>query len=1407
MNVRDPFGLHRNTAFDILRTTATQAAAGIRDKAIEAGATAIERSKQAVEDMSFTVPKNVPSFNNPQRLAEDYLWHHSSGGPTPRRGGGGGGGGGQHQGILGGVQDKVGEFLSDATGNSKRTLPMYKDKPYAYPPSQRLRPIYRRKRVLGFLLLFVLGVLYWTGAFEKHKERVTVPLKNLSWLKKDEKAKTKADWLKRRDRVVEAFELSWDAYERYAWGYDEFHPESKRGRQMAAKGMGWIIVDSLDTMILMNLTSRLTHAREWVSKTLTYDQDQDVNTFETTIRMMGGLLSAHYLSNEYPELAPLKDDDPGAAGEDLYLEKAKDLADRLLSAFESPSGIPYASVNLGQYKGIPAHDNMGASSTAEAATLQLEFKYLAKLTGEKLFWDKVEKVMEVLDGNNESEGLVPIFVNANDGKFHGKNIRLGSRGDSYYEYLIKQYLQTNKKEKVYEDMWYESLAAVRKHLVTYTEPSGFTIIGERESGLEGTLTPKMDHLVCFMPGTIALAATGGLTEKEARKLKTWTKRDDEDMKLARELMHTCWGMYKYMATGLAAEITYFNVANPPLTSTSPHKTPPAVFDPSEDAAWRKDFEVHPQDVHNLQRPETVESLFYMWRITGDVKYREWGWEMFKSFMNYTAVEDGGGFTSLTNANVIPPVSRDNMESFWLAETLKYMYLLFSPDDLLPLDKIVLNTEAHPLPRFDMGQLFSTGWKRKPRDAHGNAIKSEAAAPRHAFHHLSSTSPPAFHMDRDVELNNILTAKEDSITQGSVYNMMQEPSLFDGERRRRPGPRAARSAVGRWVDSFRRDPERRVTMPAAGAFAKPPSMSSQHHQLQQQQQQQGEPLMREHSRASTSGASSANGHYYDLHGGIMATANTALARELKGRHLQMIAIGGSIGTGLFVTSGKALATGGPASLLIAYCFVGVMLYCTVHALGELAVAFPVSGSFSAFSTRFLDPSWGFAMGWNYALQWLVVLPLEIIAASITIEYWNSSIPRAVFVTIFLLAIISINLFGVKGYGEAEFIFAIIKVTAVIGFILLGIVINIGGTQDEGYIGGKYWHDPGPFQNGFKGMCSVFVTAAFAFTGTELIGLAAAETANPRKSLPTAIKQVFWRITLFYVVALTLVGLLVSSENPKLLGKSSADDDAATAGAVNGNNKGDHSSSGDSSASPFVIAIESAGIAVLPSVMNSVILIAVISVGNSAVFGSSRTLAALADLGQAPRVLSYVDRRGRPLVAIVFASSLGFLAYLADLPQQADVLSWLVAISALSSIFTWGSICLAHIRFRRAWAARGRSLESLAFRSQPGVLGSWVGLGLNALVLVTQFWVGAWPVGYGDKTPAGNARSFFLQYMAVPILLIMWLGHKAWFRTKVVRVRDMDLDTGRRDFNLTVLVAQEHEEKAMWPRWKKIYRFFC
>ncbi|KAH8714573.1 amino acid permease/ SLC12A domain-containing protein [Ilyonectria robusta] len=527
--------------------------------------------------------------------------------------------------------------------------------------------------------------------------------------------------------------------------------------------------------------------------------------------------------------------------------------------------------------------------------------------------------------------------------------------------------------------------------------------------------------------------------------------------------------------------------------------------------------------------------------------------------------------------------------------------------------------------------------------------------------------------------------------------------------------------------------------------------------------------------------------YDLVAASAKTANTALARELKGRHLQMIAFGGAIGTGLFVASGASLHTGGPASVLLAFIGIGAMQYCTMQSLGELCVLFPIAGSFSAFSTRFLDPSWGFAMGWNYCLQWLFVLPLEIIAAAYTISYWNENISKALFVAIFLLAIIIINLFGVKAYGEAEFIFSIIKVTAIIGFILLAAVINIGGEPESGYIGTQYWHSPGAFNNGFKGFCSVLVSSSAAFTGTELIGLAAAETANPRKSLPTAIKQVFWRIMIFYIVSLLLVGFLVPSNEPRLLnGKSSV----------------------DASASPFVIAIETAGTTILPSVMNGVILVAVISVGNSAVFGSSRTLLALAEQSHAPHIFSYVDKHGRPIMAILLASFIGLLAFLADLEVHGVIFNWLLSISALSTLFTWSSICLCHIRFRKAWAYNSHPLEQLPFRSTVGVFGSWFGLIGYTLVLVSQFWIAVSPISTSSEpSTSGKVQTFFLRIMAVPIILVFYIIHKIWFRTRGIKVSEMDIKTGRRYFRIHIASEQEQEERMRWPIWKKAFRFMC
>ncbi|CAH2354377.1 general amino-acid permease Gap2p [[Candida] railenensis] len=517
-----------------------------------------------------------------------------------------------------------------------------------------------------------------------------------------------------------------------------------------------------------------------------------------------------------------------------------------------------------------------------------------------------------------------------------------------------------------------------------------------------------------------------------------------------------------------------------------------------------------------------------------------------------------------------------------------------------------------------------------------------------------------------------------------------------------------------------------------------------------------------------------------------TANTPLSRALKNRHLQMIAIGGAIGTGLFVGSGSRLHTGGPAGVLIGYFLIGTMIYATCQALGELAVTFPVAGAFVTYNTRFIDPSWGFAMAWNYAMGWLITLPLELVAASLTVDYWNSTENPAAFVCIFYVVICAINFFGAKGYGEAEFVFSIIKVIAIVGFIIFGIVIICGGGPNHEYLGARYYYHPGAFANGFKGVCSVFVSAAFAFGGTELAGLAAAETQNPRKSLPKATKQVFWRITLFYIISLLLVGLLVPYDDKRLT---------------------EGTSSADARASPFVLAIVDAGIHGLPSVMNVVIMISVCSVGNSAVYASSRTLAALAACNQAPKIFNYIDKKGRPIFGVIVTCLIGALCFLVAARNQDAVFSWMSALSGLSSLFTWGSICFCHIRFRYALKVQGRTTEELAYTAQAGVWGSYYGVGLVILVLIAQFYIALFPIG-GEP----NASDFFQSYLSFPIILVFYGAHKLWTRnwTLYVRARDIDLDTGRRELDLDVLKQELLEEKEILagkPFYKRWWHFWC
>ncbi|KAI0545355.1 amino acid permease/ SLC12A domain-containing protein [Xylaria curta] len=504
----------------------------------------------------------------------------------------------------------------------------------------------------------------------------------------------------------------------------------------------------------------------------------------------------------------------------------------------------------------------------------------------------------------------------------------------------------------------------------------------------------------------------------------------------------------------------------------------------------------------------------------------------------------------------------------------------------------------------------------------------------------------------------------------------------------------------------------------------------------------------------------------------------LDRSMKPRHLHMIAIGGSIGAGFFVGSGSALNTGGPGFLLIDFIIIGVMMFNVVYALGELAIMYPVSGGFYTYASRFIDPAWGFAIGWNYVAQWAVVVPLELTVCSISISYWNSEISAAVWISVFWGFIIFVNVFGTLGYAEEEFWSSLIKLSATVIFIIIAFVLVLGGGPDNGqyneYWGARLFYEPGAFANGFKGFCSVFVTAAFAFSGTELVGLAAAEASNPAKSLPSAIKQVFWRITLFYILGLLFVGLLIPYNDPHLLNASS--DDVA--------------------ASPFVLVGQYAGLKGFNHFMNVVILISVISISVSGVYGGSRTLTALAQEGYAPKLFTYVDRSGRPLPSVVFILAFGGLAYVDLASKASEVFGWLQALSGLAALFTWGSICYAHIRFRKAWAYHGHTLDEIPFKAIGGVYGSWLGIFLIVLVLAAQFYVAVSPIGKN----LGDAEGFFMTYLAAPVVLVFAAAGLAWNRRGWQRTKDIDIDTGRREHNWDEINAYR-QHIASLPAWRR------
>ncbi|KAI2608736.1 proline-specific permease [Hypoxylon fragiforme] len=484
----------------------------------------------------------------------------------------------------------------------------------------------------------------------------------------------------------------------------------------------------------------------------------------------------------------------------------------------------------------------------------------------------------------------------------------------------------------------------------------------------------------------------------------------------------------------------------------------------------------------------------------------------------------------------------------------------------------------------------------------------------------------------------------------------------------------------------------------------------------------------------------------------------LDRRLKSRHVQFMALSGAIGTGLFVGSGQVLSLAGPLSTFLAYLITALNVYCVVHSLGEMATYLPLPGAVPVYAGRYVDEALGFVLGWNYWYQLAIGCPLEVTVSVVVVDYWPNSIPKAALITVFFLAMVLVNCFPVRVYGEAEFVFGAVKLTTIVGLILLMLVITLGGAPGGERIGFRYWDDPGPMNaylaagaaGRFLAFGKVFIQATFSYGGSEMVVVASGETADPRRNIPKAVRRVFWRIALFYVLAVFLVTLCVSSRDARLLDAIAAEAPGAAA-------------------SPFVIAIENGGIRVLPSIINAVVLTSAWSAGNSFFYASTRVLYAAALDGKAPRFLRY-ERWGVPYACVAATTALSLLSYMNLDHQGEEVFFWFSNISAVSTLIVWASICLTYLRFYHGLRYNGISRDTLPYKSpfQP-----FLAYFAICFCLVVAFFN-----GYDAFFPGKfSAKTFVPPYIDIPIFAALFLGYKFVKGTKMVKLGDMDLWSGK------------------------------
>ncbi|KAJ5088935.1 Amino acid/polyamine transporter I [Penicillium argentinense] len=506
-------------------------------------------------------------------------------------------------------------------------------------------------------------------------------------------------------------------------------------------------------------------------------------------------------------------------------------------------------------------------------------------------------------------------------------------------------------------------------------------------------------------------------------------------------------------------------------------------------------------------------------------------------------------------------------------------------------------------------------------------------------------------------------------------------------------------------------------------------------------------------------------YYDDQAGLEKAVNEQtnvgnLQRRLKSRHVQFLALSGAIGTGLFVGTGQVLSLAGPLSAFLAYLITGFNLYAVINSMGEMATWLPLPGAVPVYAARFVDEALGFTLGWNYWYQFAIGVPIEISAAALVIVYWPNGVAPAVWITILYVAIFAANCLPVRVYGELEFVLGSIKLTTIVGLMLLMLVITLGGAPTHDRIGFHFWRDPGPMSQyletgslgRFLAFWKVFIQATFSYGGSEMVVVAAGETENPRRNIPKAVRRVFWRIAIFYVGSVFLVGMCVSSRDHRLL--NAIESGSSTAGA-----------------SPFVIAIENGGIRALPSIINAVILTSALSAGNSFFYASTRILYSTAVDGKAPRILQY-EKFGVPYGCVLVTAALSLLVYLNVSSSSAEVFFWISNLSSVSTLIVWTSISLTYVRFYQGLKHHGNQRSSLPYKSPFQPYLAYFAMAFSSTVAIFNGFDAFFPGHF-------TAKTFVPPYIDIPIFACLFLGYKFIKGTTVVKVKDMDLWSGKEE----------------------------